>query len=147
MARGTRARTQGDGGSIPGSVYVADTNVFIRYLTGTPKEQFERVRAYFDEAVPLILSDVVVAEIVYVLQSVYGHDRTAIADVVRSLVAEPSVSCERKSVILESADLYENSRLDWVDCFLVASVKPGGVTRVLSFDRGMDKIGGVRAEP
>ncbi len=101
----------------------------------------------FDDGVPIVLADTVVAEIVCVLESIYDKDRSAIADVIRSLVSEPNVFCERKSTLLFATDIYELTRLHWIDGYLAASATTRKRTQVLSFDKGIDKIKGVRVEP
>lgn len=84
---------------------------------------------------------------VYVLESFYELSRTEIANALRGLVARPHVHCERKSTLLFATDVFELTNLDWTDCYLIAYASTSRLARVLSFDRGIDKIKDVRVEP
>jgi predicted nucleic acid-binding protein len=57
-----------------------DTNVLVRHLTGDPADMAARATSYLRSETQLFLTDLVVAETVYVLESFYD-DRTALADV------------------------------------------------------------------
>lgn len=52
-----------------------DTNVLIRHLTGDPPAEARRATEILAASERLLLSDVIVAECVYVLDSVYGVER------------------------------------------------------------------------
>ncbi len=54
---------------------ILDTNVWIRHLTGDPPEQAELATELIATARRIDLPDVVVAECVYVLESVYRVER------------------------------------------------------------------------
>lgn len=94
-----------------------------------------------------MLTNVVAAEIAYVLQSVFSQDWKRIADAIRAIVAEPNVHCEDAGIVLHAADLFEDLHLDWADCYLVAYASTSKVARVLSFDKGLDKVDRIRVMP
>jgi predicted nucleic acid-binding protein len=48
-----------------------DTNVLIRHLTGDPVEMATRATSYLRTETELLVTDLVVAETVYVLESFY----------------------------------------------------------------------------
>jgi predicted nucleic acid-binding protein len=48
-----------------------DTNVIIRHLTGDPSEMAERATSFLASPPELLMTDLVVAEAVYVLESVH----------------------------------------------------------------------------
>ena len=73
-----------------------DTNVLVRHLTGDPPEMAARATAYLGTERELLLTDLVVAETVYVLESFYETPRDQVAEAVRSLVA--FASCQWTSV-------------------------------------------------
>jgi predicted nucleic-acid-binding protein len=125
-----------------------DANVLVRHLTGTPRGQARRATAFLAGADELRLVDVVVAETVYVLQSVYRLSRHEIAAVMRSVVAHPAVVLEDVGIVLRSLSLYRVERLDFVDAYLVAVAESTGVGAVASFDRAIDRVTTVeRVEP
>jgi predicted nucleic-acid-binding protein len=59
--------------------------------------------------------------------------------VLRALIALRSVSLEHGPVISRSLDLYEIQHMDFTDAYLVAFAEVNGLTRIASFDRGIDK--------
>ena len=125
-----------------------DANVLVRHFTGTPPGQAGRATAFLSEAEELGLVDVVLAETVYVLQSVYGMSRDQVAVLMRAVVAYPSVVVDDIDIVLRSLRLYQVERLDFVDAYLVAVAESTGVGVVASFDRAIDRVGTVeRIEP
>ena len=61
-----------------------DTNVLIRHLTGDPPDMAERATAALSSAEQLLLTDLVLAECVYVLESFYEVERTQVAELMRA---------------------------------------------------------------
>lgn len=125
-----------------------DTNVLIRHLTGIPRDQARRATAFLAGAEQLRLVDLVVAEAVYVLRSVYDAPRDQIAALLRAVIAYPSVVVDDVGVLLRTLALYQVERLDFVDAYLVAVAESTGIGAVASFDRTIDRVGTVtRIEP
>ncbi len=57
-----------------------DTNCIVRYLTDDPPEMAEKAALVIDGNEPLIVSELVVAETAYVLESVYEYEREELVD-------------------------------------------------------------------
>ena len=70
------------------SVFV-DTNVLIRHLTGDPPEQAVRATLYLAAPEELLLADLLLAEVVYVLESFYELERPRVAELARAMVTFP----------------------------------------------------------
>jgi len=70
-----------------------DTNILVRHLTGDPAEMAARATAYLGSASELLLTDLIAAEAVYVLESFYEAPRGQVAGALRSLVAFDSIVC------------------------------------------------------
>lgn len=125
-----------------------DTNVLVRHLTGDPPDMAARATAYLASATELLLTDIVLAETVYVLQSFYKAPRGQVADAMRSLVAFPSIVTVDPALLLRTIEVYETDRVDFADAYLVACAESTGVNRVASFDRSIDRVGTIeRVEP
>jgi predicted nucleic-acid-binding protein len=120
-----------------------DTNVLIRHLTGRPREQARRATGLLAEAEELLLADLVVAEVVYVLESHYAVDRPAIAEIVRTILGFPPIVVIDRRLLLRAVEVYEIARVDFADAYLIASAEATGVGAVASFDRGIDRVGTV----
>ena len=121
-----------------------DTNVIVRHLTGEPSDQAEAATRFLAGADQLVLTDVIAAETVYVLDSVYGASRRQIATALRALIAMDAVETEHPSVLLRSIDLYQGANMDFADAYLVAYGESQGIEAVASFDKGISKAKTVR---
>jgi predicted nucleic acid-binding protein len=125
-----------------------DTNVLVRHLTGDPPSIAARATAYLGTERELFLTDLVVAETVYVLESFYEAPRGQVAQAVRSLVAFDSVICVDPSLLLRAIEVYESDRIDFAEAYLVACAESTGVGKVASFDRSIDRVDTIeRIEP
>ncbi|MCL2089793.1 MAG: PIN domain-containing protein [Micrococcales bacterium] len=116
-----------------------DTNVIVRHLTQDPPTMGRDATAYLSQATSLVLTDVIAAETVYVLQSFYQAPRPTTAAALRALVAMESVVCEHPSLILRALDLYSDDRMDFADAYLVAYAENTQTPEIASFDKGIDK--------
>lgn len=125
-----------------------DTNVLVRHLTGDPPDLGARATAALARAGSLLLTDLILAECVYVLESFYEVDRESIAVSLRAAIALPGIATLAESVLLRALEVYEDDRLDFPEAYLVAQAEATGVGAILSFDRSIDRIGSVsRREP
>ncbi len=125
-----------------------DTNVLIRHLTGDPPETAARATAALAAEEQLLLTDLVLAECVYVLESFYEVERPRVAELMRSAIAYPSIDAVDTAVLMRALEVYELERLDFAEAYLVAQAEATGVRQVLSFDRSIDRIKTVtRREP
>lgn len=117
-----------------------DTNVLIRHLTGDPPDMAERATAALASAEQLLLADLVLAECVYVLESFYEVQRARVAELMRAVIALPSVAVIDVSLLLRALEVYEIDRLDFAEAYLVAGAEGTGTGAILSFDRSIDRV-------
>lgn len=92
----------------------------------------------------LLLTDLVLAECVYVLESFYEVPRERVAELLRAAVAFPAIETVDRPSLLRALEVYELERLDFADAYLVAQAEATGVGEILSFDRDIDRVGSVR---
>ena len=124
-----------------------DTNILVRHLTGEPAEQAGRATTFLRNADSLELPALIVAELVYVLESVYELTRSQVAALVRSVLAHPPVHAPEETVLLRAVELYETARVHFAEAYLAAMAERSDGL-VASFDRDLDRIDGVtRVEP
>lgn len=125
-----------------------DTNVLIRHLTGDPPEMAARATAFLRQELELLLTDLVAAETVYVLESFYEAPRAEVAQAVRSLLSFDSIVCVDPALLLRAIEVYETDRVDFAVAYLIACAETTGVGRVVSFDRSIDRVDTIeRIEP
>ena len=121
-----------------------DTNVLIRHLTGDPPSQAARATRFLAEADELLLADLIVAEVVYVLESFYEVKRARVAELARAIIAFDAVRVVDEELLLRAIEVYEIDRLDFAEAYLVASAERSGVDTVASFDRAIDRVTTIR---
>jgi predicted nucleic-acid-binding protein len=117
-----------------------DTNILVRHLTGDPPKMARQATAYLGSASEVLLTDLVVTETIYVLESFYKTPRLQVAEAMRSLIAFGSIVTVDPALLLRAIELYETDRLDFAEAYLVASAETTGVNKVASFDRSIDRI-------
>ncbi len=125
-----------------------DTNILVRHLTGDPPDIAARATAYLGSENELLLTDLVVAETVYVLESFYKAPRQQVAEAVRSLIAFVSIVCVDPALLLRATEVYETDRIDFAEAYLVACAESTGIGVIASFDRSLDRVSSIeRIEP
>jgi predicted nucleic acid-binding protein len=125
-----------------------DSNILVRHLTGDPADLAARATSFLGSEPELLLTDLVAAETVYVLESFYEAPRDEVADAVRSLVAFGSIICVDPALLLRAIEVYETDRIDFAEAYLVACAESTGVGKVASFDRSIDRVSTIeRIEP
>jgi AbrB family looped-hinge helix DNA binding protein len=141
-------RTRSSRGARTPLTAFADTNVLVRHLTGDSPDKARRPTAYLTREPTLLLTDLIAAETVYVLESFYEAPRAKVADAMRSLIAFKSIVCVDTALLLRAVEVYETERIDFAEAYLVACAETTGVGKVASFDRSIDRVTTVeRIEP
>ncbi len=121
-----------------------DTNVLIRHLTGDPPAQARRATAFLEQADELLVPDLIVAEVVYVLESFYEVKPKRVAELVRAVIAFPVIVVVDEPMLLRALEVYEVERIDFAEAYLVASAEASGVESIASFDRSIDRVTTIR---
>ena len=125
-----------------------DTNVLIRHLTGDPPAQARRATRLLATTEPLWLADLILAEVVYVLESFYEVPRARVALLLRAAIAAPTIEVMHEASLLRALEVYELERIDFAEAYLVAQAEATGIGEILSFDRSIDRVASItRREP
>jgi predicted nucleic-acid-binding protein len=95
--------------------------------------------AVLAEAEQLLVTDVVFAECVFVLESFYEVPRAQVATTMRALLAMSTVTVADQPVLLRSLEIYEQDLLHFAEAQLVAVAEASGIGRVLSFDKELKR--------
>ena len=116
-----------------------DTNLFIRYLTNDDPVKADRVEKLLDQAaggsVKLVTTELVIAEIVWVLESFYEMTNVAIAPLVRGILATPGLEVINGALVGRALELYEGQGIDFIDGYIAAVMEKNGIEEIYSFDR------------
>ncbi|WP_278260759.1 PIN domain-containing protein [Nocardia sp. AG03] len=129
------------------TVYL-DTDILVRHFTQDPPEMGRRATTLLSESDDLYLPDLIVAETVSVLQSVYQVPRPQVAALTRAIIGSRGISTDDPAVLIRAIDVYEHHRLSFADAYLVALAEADAGSSIASFDKGISKVGTVdRVEP
>jgi predicted nucleic-acid-binding protein len=117
-----------------------DANILIRHLTGDPPDLAARATRFLQEADELLLPDLIVAEVVYVLESYYEVPRARVAEITRTILAFDAIRVVDRDLLLRAIEVYQVDHLDFADAYLVASAEVTGVDAVASFDQAIGRM-------
>lgn len=116
-----------------------DTNVFLRFLTQDDLVKAEKARGLFASAVAgeLVVetSLLVIAEIVWTLESFYGLTHAEVADQVVTILATPNFECPSKELLVEALLAYVERNVDFIDAFHAVSLGRRRDISLATFDR------------
>jgi predicted nucleic-acid-binding protein len=114
-----------------------DANVILRFLTGEPEDMASQVKQLMQRVergeVVLFISSLILAEIIWVLKSFYGHSMTDIAAALLPLVAADGIELESREFTVQAIELARDRNVDFVDAFLAVQSAHSGET-VCTFD-------------
>jgi predicted nucleic-acid-binding protein len=121
-----------------GSVFV-DTKVFLRFLTNDDPVKAKRAEILFRDAlkgkIRLATSLLVIAEIIWTLESFYKLEKSDIAVKVEKILNTPNLDCPESSLLFMALDLYVHANIDFVDAYNAFHMKDHGLTQILTYDR------------
>lgn len=124
---------------------VLDANVLLRYLTNEPRELAERASAILELArsrrTTLLVTSLTLAEIVFVLESVYAWPRETIAERLIELISAAVLTFPEEPILLQALTWYRDTRsLHFADAYVAATATTRGHAAVISFDRALRRL-------
>ena len=128
-----------------------DTNIIVRFLTGDHPAHSPRSRNLFARAaagnVTLVVTDLALAQTVWVLQSFYEVDRPAIAAALKDLIESAGIEVQNKTSLVSALRNFAQTDVNFVDAYHAAIAAAESIA-IASFDRDFDQFAGVkRVEP
>jgi predicted nucleic acid-binding protein len=129
-----------------------DTNIFLRFLVNDVPQQADACEALFRKAIAgeeaLYTTDMVIAEIVWVLESYYELSGTEVRTKVEKILNTPNLTCDNKEIILHALALYDEKRIDYNDAYNACILKMKGIGEIYSYDKHYDRLSWLkRIEP
>jgi predicted nucleic-acid-binding protein len=116
-----------------------DTNLLLRFLLDDLPEQSNAVDRLFDLAatgqIKLVTNALVIAEVVWVLSSVYKASREGIRERVLSILHAPGIEIGEASLLQMAINDYVEKNVGFIDAFNAAWARKEGITDVYTFDR------------
>ena len=117
----------------------ADTNLFLRFLTNDIPEQaeaFERLlKQAASEELLLVTNSLVIAEIVWTLESYYQLPRPDIQANVLAILNTPGLEVMDDGILMQAAIWYVEKNVDFIDAYNAAWLLQQGITIASTFDQ------------
>jgi len=128
-----------------------DTNVLIRFLTSDKTQKFRGVYALFESLeqgdLQVELKLIVLFQVMFVLKSFYSVPREDIATGMLCILEYKGILVKKRRIVRRMLELWHDSKLDIVDCYLIACLEGDRQNILYSYDRGFDKFEINRKEP
>ena len=118
--------------------FFADTNVFLHYLTSDVPEQAAAVERLLQRAakgsVALHTSVLVIAEMVWTLESYYELSRPEIRDKVLAMLNTAGLTVENSDLVAQAVSLFAELNVDFVDAYNALWMPAHGLDQVVTSD-------------
>lgn len=118
---------------------IIDTNLLVRYLTGDDPQKAKSVDNLLSKAergeLKILVPSIVIAELVWVLESFYQMHSTEIAELIEAVLNTPGIEVTEKSIIASTLKLYRTKNIDLIDAWIIEFAKDRGIKTIYTFDR------------
>lgn len=125
-----------------------DTNVLVRFLVKDNDAQTRRavalVKHALDENEALYVSDVVLCELVWVLETSYSVGREEIAANMAKLLRARQLAFRDADMSARALDAYQAGRGDFADYVIREDARAAGADTIATFDKALLKDQGFR---
>jgi len=119
--------------------YFIDTNIFIRYLTNDDPVKADRVEKLLSEAaaskIRLVTAEMVLAEVVWVLESFYGLKNIEVGSMVKAILATPGLEVLNSALVEKALEYYLAHNIDFVDGYIAAVMDKHKISDIYSYDK------------
>jgi len=135
-------------------MHFVDTNIFLRFLTKDDPDKAahcrELLRSAAEGNIKLYTTDLVMAELVWVLQSptTYNLAPSEISELVLPLATIKGLYFPAKKNFPDIMDLFVSADIDFIDAFNAVAMRSRGIDSIYSYDSDFDKVSDItRTEP
>ena len=115
-----------------------DTNILVRYFAQDDAKQSalaNRLMGTLTKDEPGFVSAVVLCELVWVLEDVYGLEKSALCNILRTLLESNDLAIESKPVAWSAFNDYSQAPLDFSDALIAGFGKHAGCRHTMTFDK------------
>lgn len=122
---------------------IVDTNVLLRVILDEPSDNFVKAKKIIDGIergrLLAIVSELVIAECIWVLMSVYKKTKSEILPIITELILRDNFEIRDKDVIAQSMEVFEQHNISWIDSYLYCLSKNTN-TELITFDVKLNKL-------
>jgi len=123
-----------------------DTNILIRYLTRDDPVQFRKSAGIIERRLtrdkPGFISLVTIAEVVWVLESVYEFTGHEIAAGIESMLQADTLAIQNEQEVFIAAQVLKDGSGDFADALIGAVGRWAGCDSTLTFDKKAARLTG-----
>ena len=116
-----------------------DTNVIVRYLTQDDPQQSATATRFLENVLsaenPGHVPLVVLAEVAWVLTSLYTVDRAGLVTILSGLLTTVQLHVESAELVWRALRRFERSKADFSDALILECATEAGCSRAVTFDR------------
>lgn len=124
-----------------------DTHVLVRYLTHDDPAQTALANKVMDSLTPEapgFLSTAVIAEVIWVLESLYGFSKLETIQTLDTLLRSKELIVERAEIVGQALANFKTSRSDFADCLIERTGHAAGCRHTVTFDRRAANAAGMK---
>jgi predicted nucleic-acid-binding protein len=125
-----------------------DTNLLLRLLLDDDQTQSIKINALMDAHATLpesvMIIDVVLAETIWTLRTVYEQPKSAQVAALKSLLAQPAFQFENRHALADAIANFSNSNAGFSDCLIAAKLTALGCDFSATFDKKMRTLPGIK---
>lgn len=116
-----------------------DTNIFLRYLTNDDPGKADRVEQLLKRAetgkLSLVTTELVIAEIVWVLESYYELSKEQIVEQIRAILGTEGLEIINGDLVSQALEYYLADNIDFIDGYIAALMQKKGIKEIYSYDK------------
>jgi predicted nucleic-acid-binding protein len=116
-----------------------DTNLFLRFLTNDVPAQADAVERLLRQAmrgeITLVTSSLVIAEIVWTLETYYNLPRDEVQEKVLAILNTNGLNIEDIDLLLQAILWYADKGVDFIDAYNAAWLLDQGIRTAYTLDR------------
>lgn len=131
-------------------MYFIDTNIFLRFLTKDDISKAEHcrdlLRAASEGEIKLYTTDLVFAEIIWVLQSphTYNLSPSEIKELIIPLSMIKGLIFPAKKYFPEMMELFVSTKMDFIDIYNAVIMRTRNIESIYSYDSDFDLLENIR---
>jgi predicted nucleic-acid-binding protein len=123
-----------------------DTNILLRLLVDDGSTDVGKARRWVAARAmgreEFFVDVVVLAEVVWVLESVFAYTRTEIAAALNALLNNIAYRVDGHAAALAALAMFHKGNFDFSDCLIIARGQQAGCSTTVTLDKGMRKLAG-----
>jgi len=115
------------------------TNLFLRFLTNDVPAQADAMEKLLRQAeqnkIQLVTNSMVIAEIIWTLESYYESEREDIQNKILAILNTPGLEIPESNLILKAIIWYAEKNVDFIDAYNAAWMEQKGIEKIYTFDQ------------